>query len=178
MKGEIGMNNIKNLKCWLQQNRNKIAIFFFSLGGFVALLSSQICIVFTTSESIPYSVCLQIYHLVPQKGDLCAFNFSGKKFIKYVFGTAGDRIKNVNGVIYVGEKRIGLAQKTEYLTPVENGVVPEGYIFVSGTHPDSLDSRYQEFGLVKLSEIKGKVFGWLHHMRLMELCRSGGTSDN
>jgi conjugal transfer pilin signal peptidase TrbI len=111
---------------------------------------------------------LQVYHLKPEKGDLCAFNFVGFRFLKYIVGTAGDEIRNLNGVIYVGLTKVGKATKTKLLTPIEDGVVPEGYIFAAGTHPESFDSRYQEFGLVKTSDIRGKVFGVLRHERAPE----------
>ena len=159
------MNKTKNLKSWLIVNNKKLFLLFFSLGIVTQILSTQICIVFVTSESIPYLLCLQIYNLNPKKGDLCAFEFQGRKFIKYISGISGEKIKNINGMIYVDSKKIGKVQKNKNLISVKNGIIPSGYVFMSGTHLDSFDSRYQEFGLIQASNIHGKVFGLLRFKR-------------
>lgn len=153
------MNRLYNLKCWLQENRRNILLIFFSLGAVLAIISSQICVVFNKSPSVPYSVCLQVYNCNPQKGDLCAINYNGRKLIKYVAGVEGDVIRNIYNDIWIENIRVGKAKKTAVLSPVKAGVVPKGYVFVIGTHPLSLDSRYNEFGLVKTSDIRGTVFG-------------------
>lgn len=39
--------------------------------------------------------------------------------------------------------------------------IPKGYVFVAGDHPQSFDSRYEEFGLVPVEKIWGKaVLTW------------------
>ena len=43
------------------------------------------------------------------------------------------------------------------LTPISATSVPEGYVFVAGDHPNSFDSRYEEFGLVPIEKIWGKA---------------------
>jgi conjugal transfer pilin signal peptidase TrbI len=161
----------------IKQNIRNVVLLFCGLGVLVALLASQICIVETTSNSIPYYWCLQVYNLKPKKDDLCAFNFRGRKFIKYLVGTAGDEIKysvgnaRIGKVVYVGYTRVGWAKasvasvesvspgETYHFSPIPEGKIPEGYVFVAGTHEDSLDSRYKEFGLIPVSAIRGKAFG-------------------
>ncbi len=123
------------------------------------LLATQISIVLVTSPSIPYRLCLQVYNLKPRVGDICVFNFKGRKFLKYLVGTAGDQIKNVNNNIYVGNSKVGYAETNSIITPINNGIIPEGYVFVVGTHEKSFDSRYKEFGLVKIEDIRGRAFG-------------------
>ncbi len=141
-----------------QRNRRGITLLFTFCCMF-AVLCSQICIIKTTSDSIPYSWCLQVYNLKPKKGDLCVFNFKGRKFLKYIAGTEGDEIQCIGKAVYVGDNRIGICKETGFLTPTRERKVPKGYVFVAGTHPDSFDSRYEEFGLIKESDVEGKAFG-------------------
>jgi conjugal transfer pilin signal peptidase TrbI len=116
-------------------------------------------LIFLNSASVPFKVCLQVYNLKPKKGDLCSFDFKGRTFVKYMVGISGDEIQRVGRVVYVGEARVGEAKETELLSPIEEGKILEGYVFMAGTHPDSLDSRYKEFGLIKESDIRGRAFG-------------------
>ncbi len=47
------------------------------------------------------------------------------------------------------------------LTPLSTKVIPEGTLFVLGDHVRSFDSRYEEFGLVKVENVWGKaVMKW------------------
>ncbi len=137
----------------------KIIYFFIIEVILLILIVSQICIVFTTSPSVPYSVCLLVYNLKPQKGDLCAFKFKDRRFIKYILGKAGDRISNIQGTIYIGSNKVGKVRNVNNLTPINEGIIPDGYMFVAGTHPDSFDSRYKEFGLIRKANLEGKVYG-------------------
>jgi Signal peptidase, peptidase S26 len=43
------------------------------------------------------------------------------------------------------------------LTAIKPQVIPEGRVFLHSTHPKSFDSRYQEVGLVAVSDLEGKV---------------------
>ena len=138
----------------------------------LGILLTQVKLVYLTSESIPYKYCVQFYNLKPEKGDLCVFDYypHGKSkirkdsrftFIKYIAGIEGDYVKREGNKIYVNEKLIGEAKKDTGLHPIDSKKIPEGYVFVKGTHEDSLDSRYQEFGLIKEDQLKGKAIGWL-----------------
>ena len=152
--------NLSNLKFWLLKNKRNLIQLFAGLAVVVVLIASQICLVFITTPSIPYSLCLQVYHATPQKYDLCALNYKGRRLVKYIIGVEGDQIMNLADAIYVNGFRVGKAERSAQLTPLDDGVeIPAGYVFVSGRHPKSLDSRYKEFGFVKVSDLKGKVFG-------------------
>jgi conjugal transfer pilin signal peptidase TrbI len=95
------------------------------------------------------------------------YNGSNLTFVKYLVGKSGDVIKKIGDKVYVNSELIGRIKSNKGLTPIEDRVIPEGYVFVAGTHTDSLDSRYKEFGLIKESELKGrgivpfKGIGWL-----------------
>lgn len=83
-----------------------------------------------------------------------------KDFMKRVVGLPGDAIVLQDGALWVGQRWIGrVLSKTRQgvpLTPIAESVVPHGTLFVVGDHERSFDSRYQEFGLVKQSEVWGK----------------------
>ena len=46
------------------------------------------------------------------------------------------------------------------LTPISATSISEGYVFVAGDHPNSFDSRYEEFGLVPIEKVWGKAILW------------------
>jgi type IV secretory pathway protease TraF len=114
-----------------------------------------------TSQSIPHSWCLQLLNARPKKGELCVFERNGVKTVKYLVGLRGSRIKNLKDVVCVEDYMVGKARRTKSLTPVASGFVPNGYAFVAGTHEYSFDSRYEEFGLVDLKDMRGKAIGIL-----------------
>ncbi len=122
------------------------------------LLSTQFCFVKITTQSIPYSWCLQVYNSTPSKGRLCAFEFHGKRFVKYLEGIAGDEVENRSGDIYINGKFVGRCSKSSNLSPIESTKIPDGYVFVAGSHEKSFDSRYVEFGLIKTSDLRGRVW--------------------
>ncbi|MDR2781501.1 MAG: S26 family signal peptidase [Holosporaceae bacterium] len=144
---------------WLSENHPRVLLWGLFICFVCLVVISQMRLIFLNSTSVPFRVCLQIYNLKPKKGGLCAFDFRGRTFVKYMVGVPGDEIQRVGRVVYVGEARVGEVQKAELLSPMEEGKIPEGYVFVAGTHPDSLDSRYKEFGLISASDIRGRVFG-------------------
>jgi signal peptidase I len=127
--------------------------------GFLLLFFSQEQFVMMDSPSIPYRLCLQIFHLKPQKGDLCVFEKRGHTLVKYIAAVPGDDISNVMDDLYINGEKVCKAERTATLTPVQSFFVPGGRVFVLGTHENSLDSRYEEFGLVNISDIRGTAIG-------------------
>lgn len=84
-------------------------------------------------------------------------------FAKQIRGTAGDIITVSKGrEVSVGGYSIGHAKTHTQLgrevTPIAEGVIPPGYLFVAGTSPDSRDSRYEEVGLIPISNIDAVLF--------------------
>jgi len=126
-------------------------------------------ILYAASDSLPYKFfwLIKKQQSFPQKNQLVAIDnhdtnyVHNVKFIKIVGGVAGDLITIVNHQIWINHTLIGKLRthtnSQQPLTPIVNTIIPPGWIFVYATHPDSFDSRYREFGLVKIDKIIGKV---------------------
>jgi signal peptidase I len=85
-------------------------------------------------------------------------------FAKRILGLPGDRIIRKKHSLKIGDHVLPLLRQTKEghpLNALSLKVVPPGYVFVVGDHPRSFDSRYEEFGLVKMENIYGKaVWKW------------------
>lgn len=84
-------------------------------------------------------------------------------FAKQIKGIAGDKITvSTDREVSVAGHNIGRAKTHTQLgrevTPIAEGVIPAGYLFVAGTSPDSRDSRYEEVGLIPISIIDAVLF--------------------
>lgn len=111
----------------------------------------------------------------PKPGDIVVFvppNEKSKDYIKRVVAVGGQRIKIVDGVVYINGKPLA----EPYLSPdsADSGSmaeqrIPPGKVFVMGDNrPNSLDSRV--FGPVSVDAIVGKavVIYWpLDRIRLL-----------
>lgn len=112
---------------------------------------------YNTSESLPYTFYVSMPATTPEKWQTMDFrlNKSHATFVKIVAGIPGDRIENKNHKIYVDDSEIG--NLLEGYEPIAEGIIPEGFYFMWGTHPHSFDSRYAEFGLVPKNAIKERL---------------------
>ena len=141
-------------------------IYLGSLSLLLWLLYANTRIVIAASQSLPHRVYVVIKGSTPQKGDIITIQdhrVSGKvvpHLTKRLRGIEGDRISIQDGVVSVNQDTIGsLKIKTRFGTsvhPIRAKVIPKGYVFVQSDHPHSFDSRYQEFGLVKVDQIVGR----------------------
>jgi len=129
------------------------------IGGYAAsikcLETCGIKLRFNKSTSLPHKV---FFGCKPEgnftKGDYVMFVHPQVTLpvAKRVTGVATDVVSVDHGHVYINDDDCGALLKTscsgrEY-TPIEEGKIPDGYVFVSGDHPKSFDSRYLEFGLV------------------------------
>ena len=113
----------------------------------------------------------------PQRGDVIVFKYPrdpDRDFIKRVIGVPGDRVRVVDGVVYVND----VALEEDYISApagreLEEEVVPEGNYFVLGDNrPNSSDSR--SWGFVPEENIIGKAM--LSYWPLDELGGVGNRS--
>ena len=103
------------------------------------------------------------------KGDLVTFyskleGLEGDMIIKIVGGVAGDLVTVKDEKVYINDRLIGGFKKAYFnkklVTPINKDmVIPKGKIFVYTPHAFSLDSRYQEMGLIDRKQILGRAYG-------------------
>lgn len=165
---------IKQIKTWHQQNRSILKYLIFNL---VLLLLTGWLLLYYTGLHLCLTPSLNETHLILfqkifpiKKGDIVYIEGHSYKhlgihpYAKRVIGLPGDPILRNNDTIKIGDLIFPLIHKTTegyHLTPLTNKVVPEGYLFVAGDHPRSIDSRYEEFGLVSQGNIYGRaIWTW------------------
>lgn len=76
-------------------------------------------------------------------------------FAKIVAGLPGDNVEIYNNKLHINN--IELGSIVAPFEPIPSLVIPEGYFFALGSHPESFDSRYFEFGLVPQNAVKEKL---------------------
>ena len=102
---------------------------------------------------------LVAFHLDPTTAERFGFP-EDMLWAKRVSGGAGDLVESYDdGRIFVDGFFVGAAKPASSsgitLTPAASGRIPDDHFFLSGDHPDSFDSRYQEFGLVHFERFAG-----------------------
>lgn len=116
------------------------------------------------SDSLPYQFFIHTPLEKPKRGMYVSFTHpqSDKLLAKQIVGLPGDQIDVSCQLILINGKVYGyIREKTrcgQALTPIQVGVIPEGYVFVHATHPYSFDSRYAEFGLVKIADLQERLW--------------------
>ena len=151
---------------WMRNKKSRMIKWWILYIFLFAILLTQVKLIYITSESVPYSCCLQLYNVEPEIGDLCVLDFHSPDsdkvttLVKYVAGKAGDQIHVRDRKVFVNGRFVGEA-KANNLTPIDDMTIPNGFVFVMGTHENSFDSRYKEFGLIKEKDLHGKAIGFI-----------------
>ena len=154
----------------MKETHGLCILLIFTLSALLGIfLLARTHITLNASTSLPYAAFFCIKSLHPKRGDLVCLKGHAciypapSHMTKRLLGMAGDRIHLRGGVLFVGRRRVGTLRKTTReglpLTPLRTEVIPEGFVFLGGSHPDSFDSRYEEFGLVPETVIQGTCFG-------------------
>lgn len=120
------------------------------------------------TESLPNWAFIADADVFPMKGELVMFDppenpyYSGRPFVKQIVGIAGDPVEVRGRRIYVAGAFVGeakeISQDGRPLEIISPQIVPEGFVFVAGTHADSYDSRYAEIGLIPVESIVGRAY--------------------
>lgn len=135
----------------------------------IALFNAHFAIGVNATPSLPYTVCLIAKgDLEIRRDDLVAFRWhgggpypEGVVFTKIVRGLPGDEVTREDRAFFVNGVAVGRAKpfsaRRAPLAPGPTGVIPEGYYYVSGVHPDSLDSRYALAGWIPRAALIGRA---------------------
>lgn len=120
------------------------------------------------TESLPNWAFIADADVFPQKGELVMFDppenpyYRGRPFVKQIVGIAGDRVEVRGRRVYVAGTYVGEAkvasQDGRPLEVIAPQTIPEGLVFVAGTHRDSYDSRYAEIGLIPVESVVGRAY--------------------
>jgi conjugal transfer pilin signal peptidase TrbI len=147
-----------------QLTRKKITLFICSFlllfGGMYLIDKIPFGIRWNRSPSLPYKLfaCGPLKQLKRQ--DYISFYHPTSRcpLAKQIIGISGDRIDLRGDHIFVNDYDCGKAfNKTSSglpLTPLDEEQILDGYLFVHAPHPDSFDSRYEQFGLIKCDQLK------------------------
>lgn len=108
----------------------------------------------------------------PKRNDIVTFKTEkGKRFVKRIIGLPGEEIDYLDGILYINKETfketiidedvVTRNFMFEDICPIEkcpDSKIPEDYYLVLGDNrEDSQDSRDPELGLIKKSELRGKV---------------------
>ncbi|MGP1715690.1 MAG: signal peptidase I [Methylophilus sp.] len=132
------------------------------------LFAANYKIAINNDVSLPGTFFIIHYGEKPDINDMVAFKQNAKyvppnhKLVKILSGKPGDSIVVKERDVYLNGTYVGhakpLTRKGNPLTPVTETKVPPGKFYVVGTHKDSYDSRYEEFGFLDASAIEGTVY--------------------
>ena len=148
------MNKLKHLSICL----------LIALLGLFTYAAPKLCIVKNISESLPFSYFLALPIKDVRLGNYVLFDHPNELIVvaKKVAGLPGDEIKIRAGILYINEQRVGKIQTKSSsgleLQPISQGRIDNDFIFVVGTHPFSFDSRYSDFGLIPLSNVRKQLW--------------------
>ncbi|MBO3444396.1 signal peptidase I [Clostridium sp. CCUG 7971] len=123
---------------------------------------------YPTLEENDYLIINRMSYRVgePEKGDIIVFSTallqddgSPKDLVKRVIAVEGDHIKIENSNVYINDKLIKEPYiHDNYTEGAIDMVIPKGKVFAMGDNREkSLDSRYEDVGLVDKKDIMGKV---------------------
>lgn len=81
---------------------------------------------------------------------------------KQIIGIAGDFVSVEGEKLLINGHECGTILKRSSsgidYHAIATGKIPDGYVFAFAPHEESFDSRYQEFGLVKIEQIKERLW--------------------
>lgn len=139
-------------------------------GAGFAYCANHYRIALNMSDSLPESMYLVVLDSKPTAvGEFVAFEWQRNTFyrrdwtfVKRVAGVAGQKV-SVNGrQVFIDGKPVGYAKPRSLhgvpLSPIKEGVIPEGFVYAQAPHPDSLDSRYEVTGLIQTARVIGKAY--------------------
>ena len=115
-----------------------------------------------TSDSLPFRYFVGFSLGSLERERYVLFDHGSQAIAKQIKGLPGDQIDIRNRSIYVHGENCGVirshSKSGRPFHPIQERVIPNGYIFVCGTHDESFDSRYEEFGLVEINNLRKSLW--------------------
>ena len=150
---------------------------FLVVFGVIWQASNYVTLVYSRTNSLPYSLFLNLKQVTPKRGQYSCFEcpWYGGRVIKKIVGMGGDilfyddkgdlwiettlRIDHYStrvDFLKVGKHK-ERSKDGRLLSPIKPGVIPQGKVFVVGDHERSFDSRYEELGLIPEKILQGRL---------------------
>jgi type IV secretory pathway protease TraF len=166
-------------KLFVSLSKSQLFIFIISIILFIEIVSLKFGyrLAVNVSNSLPFHVFIvdtkdSSRHNIERNNYIQFYNkntkyYEGRKFTKKVLAVGGDvlnieqletPIDNIQAIIKFRNVILEVKDYTTLGTKVYTNniaVIPKDMLFVVGTHRESFDSRYMEFGLIKKSEVLG-----------------------
>lgn len=158
---------------WKYKLSSSLVLLFGALAFGFSLAVPNAHFRLNASHSLPQTLFLAVpSHFPFEKGKIISFNHPDLMIPvgKILLGIPGDRISVKKGdssetILCLNDEEIGtiktVSKSGKTYTPIHEGIIEEGCYFVYAPHPDSFDSRYAEFGLVKeewITEVLWPIF--------------------
>jgi conjugal transfer pilin signal peptidase TrbI len=151
-----------------------VVIWVFAFSRVFIDPTPRLPILFNWTSSLPYTVAVMQYRSGQplQRGDFIVYAFDGdaqrtypglrgQPLFKQIRGVPGDQVTVIGRQVFVNGISAGAAKPHTFdgrpLQPIAETVIPPGFYYVQGTHPNSFDSRYRASGLVAARHVIGKV---------------------
>lgn len=149
-------------------SEHKFPLALWAMAAYLAFCRFYL-VALNLTESLPGTIFLIEKGIMPQRGELVAFRWEanwpyprGCIFVKKLVGLPGSVVSAKGREFFVDGTPVGRAKERartgEPLDIGPRGKITEGRYYVAGTHPDSLDSRYQLTGWVGQDQIVGKAY--------------------
>jgi len=154
----------------LGRHVRQFGVIYVTVLGALSIFNAYFAIGVNATPSLSYTVCVIAKgDLEVRPGDLVAFRWhgggpypAGVVFTKIVRGLPGDEVTRSERLFLVNGEPVGWAKPfSAERTPLAlgpTGVIPDGHYYVSGTHPDSLDSRYALAGWIRREALIGRAY--------------------
>ena len=116
------------------------------------------------TASLPYKFFFSTRFRAIEKYSYVSLRSSASQttLVKQIVGIPGDQITHQEEHIFINAHNYGKVLKVNLLgsplTPIEEGIIPAGYVFVHASHAESFDSRYQQFGLVQIARLQERLW--------------------
>ena len=151
------------------RDRKKRSVYLAAVSALVFGLLLPGRIVVAISPSLDHRIFVMTKRFAPdeiRKDDYVVFTVQSHyirngrpvRLLKKVSCVAGEKFETRTREYYCEDEYLGMAKRYSLKgEPVDgfaySGTVPEGKLFVTGSHPDSFDSRY--LGFIERSKVEG-----------------------